>query len=76
MDLQVCAKEFASRAVYNLTYRSQGESAEVRRFRREGKTRVRLGGEPSALAPFPRRPSRMHKTTYDRLRAAARLEQG
>ena len=58
---------FACRHCYGLAYASQQES---RRFiSRSRKIRMRLGGSPDLLQPFPKRPRGMHQRTYMHLRA-------
>jgi hypothetical protein len=51
-----------------IRYPSQVIPTATRRVFRAAAIRERLGGEPSLLEPFPQRPPRMHRTTYDRLR--------
>src|SRR5205823_11886957 len=50
---------FACRRCCDLTYASQLESALHRGISRSRKLRVRLGGSPDVLAPFPDKPPRM-----------------
>jgi len=61
---------FACRSCYRLVYESQ-QSPLFRNIRRAQKIRMRLGGNPDPLAPFPERPRGMHKRTYLRLREKA-----
>jgi hypothetical protein len=60
---------FACRHCYRLCYASQQESRQSRFIRRSRKIRMRLGGSPDLLQPFPKRPPGMHQRTYMRLRA-------
>jgi hypothetical protein len=60
---------FACRHCYGLSYASQQESPQSRFIRRSRNTRMRLGGSPDLLQPFPERPRGMHQRTYTRLQA-------
>ena len=60
---------FACRHCYGLGYASQQESPQSRSIRRSRKIRMRLGGSPDLLQPFPKRPRAMHQRTYIRLQA-------
>jgi hypothetical protein len=60
---------FACRHCYRLAYASQQESPRSRAIRRSRKIRMRLGGSPDLLQPFPKRPRGMHQRTYMHLRA-------
>jgi hypothetical protein len=60
---------FACRHCYGLGYASQQESPRSRLISRSRKIRMRLGGSPDLLQPFPKRPRGMHQRTYMRLRA-------
>ena len=60
---------FACRHCYGSGYASQQESPQSRFIRRSRNIRMRLGGSPDLLQPFPKRPRGMHQRTYMRLRA-------
>jgi len=60
---------FACRHCYGLGYASQQESPQSRLISRSRKIRMRLGGSPDLLQPFPKRPRGMHQRTYMHLRA-------
>jgi hypothetical protein len=60
---------FACRHCYGLAYLSQQESPLDRSLSQAQKIRFRLGGSPSTFDAFPEKPRRMHRRTYDRLRA-------
>jgi hypothetical protein len=62
---------FACRSCYNLAYESQQGSPVLQSLSRSLKIRVRLGGSPDPLGPFPEKPHGMHRRTYLRLRARA-----
>lgn len=65
------------RRCLDLWYASQRRGAKSRRYLQALKLRLRLNGIASLREPFPQRPKRMHKRTYDRLRERAeRLERG
>ena len=60
---------FACRSCYDLAYESQQGSPVLRSLSRSLKIRVRLGGSPDPLGPFPEKPRGMHWRTYLHLRA-------
>jgi hypothetical protein len=59
---------FACRHCYGLAYASQRQTPAYRGVSRAQKTRMRLGGSPDLLQPFPKRPRGMHRRTYMQLR--------
>src|SRR5690242_15643608 len=63
--------DFACRECHDLAYASQSESQHARSVRRVRNIRMRLGGGPSLLDPFPEKPPHMHWRTYHRLLAVA-----
>ena len=56
-------------------YASQTQQQHLRRLERASAIRLRLGGGPNLLAPFPGRPARMRHATYQHLRDDARLNE-
>ena len=52
-------------------YASQAKSAHGRRHFEICKIRLQLNGNASLLEPFPDRPRRMHRKTYERMKARA-----
>src|SRR5271167_1213463 len=60
---------FTCRRCYGLAYASQQETPRQRNISRARKIRMRLGGGESLCDPFPAKPHRMHRRTYDRIRA-------
>jgi hypothetical protein len=64
------------RRCLDLWYASQRRGSKSRRYLQALKLRLRLNGVANLREPFPQRPKRMHKSTYDRLRRLGeRLEQ-
>jgi hypothetical protein len=57
---------FCRRCVGNPIYASQALSAQARPHYQACKLRLRLGGEASPTEPFPERPRKMHRRTYER----------
>jgi hypothetical protein len=66
---------FACRGCYGLAYSSQQQSPRDRNLSRAQKIRMKLGGSPSLLEPFPPRPRRMHTRTYVRLKARSQASE-
>lgn len=62
---------FACRNCEDLPYASQQQSPRDRSINRARAIRMKLGGGPSLIDPFPDRPRGMHWRTYERLRARA-----
>lgn len=58
---------FLCRHCYGLNYRSQHENYFDRQLTKSHHIRMKLGGEPGALNPFPPKPKGMHWNTYSRL---------
>ena len=67
---------FACRSCYDLAYESQQGGPALRSISRSLKIRVRLGGSPDPLGPFPEKPCGMHWRTYLRLRARGTSSNG
>ena len=63
---------FACRHCYGLVYASQQESRPDRNLSQAQKIRMRLGGTPNMLDPFPPKPRGMHGRTYLRLQQRAK----
>ncbi len=59
---------FACRRCCDLAYASQQEPVRERGFIKARKLRMRIGGDPNTLEPFPEKPPHMHWRTYERLR--------
>jgi hypothetical protein len=68
---------FCRPCVGNPAYASQRLSAQGRAHYKANKLRLNLGGDAHLTAPFPERPRRMHRRTYDRLlKLGTNLEAG
>jgi hypothetical protein len=59
------------RHCYSLAYVSQSEDAGQRALRRANKIRQRLSAKPGTAEPFPQKPPKMWRSSYDRLRNQA-----
>jgi hypothetical protein len=66
---------FACRHCCGLAYASQQMSPRDRNISRARRIRMRLGGGPSIVDPFPDKPRGMHWRTYERLRARAQVSE-
>lgn len=62
---------FLCRHCHDLAYESQREDRLSRLITKEQKIRLRLGGHPGLIYPFPKKPKGMHWKTYSRLREEA-----
>ena len=71
-------KSFACRKCHGLAYASQLQSIQQRSYSQARKIRRSLGGSGSLDEPFPKKPSGMHQSTYERLieRHDAYIERG
>lgn len=70
--LLYCTGElFACRRCYGLAYASQQETTMLRGMSQAQKMRERLGGSANLCESFPKKPTRMHWRTYERLRNRA-----
>jgi hypothetical protein len=69
--LKGMAGYFCRACLGNPLYASQAKSSHGRRHFEICKIRLLLNGNASPLEPFPERPRRMHRKTYDRLKARA-----
>jgi hypothetical protein len=68
---------FCRACVGNPPYASQSKSAQGRAHYKACKLRLRLNGQAQPSEPFPERPKRMHRRTYERLRSQGmQLEAG
>jgi hypothetical protein len=67
---------FACRHCCGLAYASQHGSLHHRSISKAQKIRMRLGGDPSLLAPFPEKPKGVHWKKYWRLRSQALEAEG
>lgn len=61
---------FACRKCHNLGYVSQSEPIGRRGIQRAREIRLKLGGGPNLLQPFPDRPKGMHRKNFLRMREA------
>lgn len=62
---------FACRYCHKLNYESQHEQPYQRNLSRYQRIRVKLGGEPGCIYPFPQKPKGMHWRTYEYWRMKA-----
>jgi hypothetical protein len=62
---------WACRQCLGLAYQSQREDWGSRQMDKAQRIRRRLGGMADLTAPFPAKPPRMHRRTYERLQAEA-----
>lgn len=67
---------YACRKCCNLAYASEQAGRSYRPLLKLQKLRMRLGGDPNILAPFPPRPKHMHRRTYEKLRRQAEQLEG
>jgi hypothetical protein len=66
--LYLAADGFGCRTCAGVTYASQSEPKRLRGITKAQKIRMKLGGSGNLLVPFPVKPKRMHRRTYQRLR--------
>lgn len=59
------------RYCYNMVYECQRRGEKSRSYYQACKIRLSLGGAPTIAQPFPERPRRMWRKTYERLRRQA-----
>jgi hypothetical protein len=59
---------FACRQCHGLVFASQLETVRFRGLGRARKIRMRLGAAPDLFGPFPEKPKKMHRKTYEHLR--------
>lgn len=59
------------RHCYNMVYECQRRGEKSRGYYQACKIRLSLGGAPTIAEPFPERPRRMWRRTYERLRCEA-----
>ena len=59
------------RHCYDMTYECQRRGEKSRSYYQACKIRLSLGGAPTIADPFPDRPRRMWRKTYERLRRKA-----
>ncbi len=67
---------YLCRSCYRLAYACQSEGPADRAMTRARNIRLRLGGSPSLLDPFPLKPKHMRWSTYGRLRTEGEQAEG